>query len=445
VGGDGANSQGSSAAISGKSIKVWTLENLPDRIKVTQAIVDRFSKETGVEVELVGIDEDQFNQLVTSAAAAGDLPDVVGALSLAGVWSMAANDLLDSEAAAGVIDDLGEDTFSERALELSSRDGDRLAVPSDGWAQLLLYRKDWFAQAGLQPPDTYEALAKAASTLNKAGVAGIVAANVANDSFTQQTFEHLALANGCELVEGGEVTLDSASCVEAFEEYAALMRSSVRGAQDVDSTRATYFAGKAAMVIWSSFILDELAGLREDAKPSCPECRQDPAYLAKDTGVVTALKGPGGEEPAQYGEIVSWAITAESETAAAQAFVGYLMEEGYEDWLGFAPEGKIPVRRGTKGDATKFTDLWDSLQAGVDTKAPLSKFYPPDVLEALSTSPDTFSRWGLTQGEGELVGSTLGELPVPQAISALASGEVDAAGAARQADTAVQALKDDLG
>ena len=59
------------------------------------------------------------------------------------------------------------------------------------------------------------------------------------------------------------------------------------------------------MIIWSSFLLDELAGLRNDALPSCPECKADPAFLAKNSGVVTAIKGPDGAEPAQYGEIVS--------------------------------------------------------------------------------------------------------------------------------------------
>ena len=63
------------------------------------------------------------------------------------------------------------------------------------------------------------------------------------------------------------------------------------GAQDVDTTRASYFAGQAAMVIWSSFILDEMAGLRDDAKPNCPECQSDPAFLAKNTGVVTTIAG----------------------------------------------------------------------------------------------------------------------------------------------------------
>ena len=35
------------------SITVWIVEDLPDRVAATQAIVDAFSEESGVEVELV--------------------------------------------------------------------------------------------------------------------------------------------------------------------------------------------------------------------------------------------------------------------------------------------------------------------------------------------------------------------------------------------------------
>ena len=66
------------------------------------------------------------------------------------------------------------------------------------------------------------------------------------------------------------------------------------GAQDVDTTRASYFAGQAAMIIWSSFILDEMAGLRNDALPTCPECKDDPAFLPKNSGVVTVAPGAVG-------------------------------------------------------------------------------------------------------------------------------------------------------
>jgi multiple sugar transport system substrate-binding protein len=430
----------------GDTLTVWSLENQTDRVRATQAVADRFGAANGVKVKIVATDENQFSSLITSAAAAGTLPDVVGALPLGAVAQMATNDLLDTDAAKAVVEGLGTGTFSPRALELTGQDGKQLAVPSDGWAQLLFYRKDLFDKAGLAAPDTYDKIRQAAQRLNSPTVAGISLATIPNDAFTEQTFENLALGNGCELVDANKtVTLDSPQCVQTFQLYGDLVKSySVPGAQDVDTTRATYFAGKAAMVVWSSFLLDEMAGLRKDALPTCAPCKSDPAYLAKNSGVVTAIAGPGGQ-PAQFGEITSWAIAKDGEhTDNAKKFVSYLMNEGYPDWLGIAPEGKFPVRKGTQQEATKFTDAWNDLPAGVDTKKPLGEVYPKDVVAALQRSPDTFQRWGFPQKQGALVGATLGELPVPKAVNALTGGELDAAGAAKRAADDVKSIQKSL-
>jgi multiple sugar transport system substrate-binding protein len=437
---------GESAAPADNAIKVWTLENLPDRLEAQKVLAQRFTQATGITVDLVGVDEDQFQQLIRSSSASDALPDVVGAVPLAAVRSLAADQLLDTDVTGKIVTDLQPGTFSPRALELT-RDGDtQLAVPSDGWAQLLLYRKDLLTAAGLPIPRNYADFAAAAKALNKDGVAGFVGATAAGDAFTQQTFEHVALANSCELVDAaGTVTLDSPQCQASFAFYDDLVRTaSVPGAQDADTTRATYFAGKAATMIWSSFILDELAGLRADAAPSCPECAADPRFLVDNTGVVTALSGPDSTEPAQFGEIVSWTVVAGAAADPATRFVEFMMNDGYPDWLGFAPEGKIPARTGTPQEPDKFSTLWRTLPAGVDTKKPLADFYPPDVLDGLAGSLDTFRRWGFTQGQGQLVGATLGELPVPQAVAAMTSGEVDAAQAAKQADDAVTELQKSL-
>ncbi len=53
-------------------------------------------------------------------------------------------------------------------------------------------------------------------------------------------------------------------------------------------------------------------------------------------------------------------------------------------------------------------------------------------------------RWGITQGEGALVGATNGELPVPKAIGAMTSGQSAPSEAARDADEEVAALKKSL-
>jgi len=428
------------------SIVVWTGDTIPDRVAATEEIIAAFTDSTGIKVKLVGVEEDQFNQALTSAAAAGDLPDVVGSQPLAAVRTLSANDLVNTEATAAVIESLGEDTFSERSLELT-RDGDeQLSVPTDAWSQLLYYRTDLFEAAGLQPPETYEDILAAAEALDGDDVAGFVGATTPGDAFTAQTFEHLALANGCELVDkDGEVTIDSDRCVEAFGFYQDLIGNySVAGTQDVDTVRAGYFAGEAAMAIWSTFLLDELAGLRNDALPSCPECKDDPEFLAANTGVVALLQGPNGDEPAQFGEVSSWVITSTASAEPSQQFVEYMLSDGYVDWIAIAPEGKFPVRSGTADKPTEYVEAWQGLDVGVDSKAPLSDFYPQEVIDIIQSGADNFSRWGITQGQGDLIGASLGELPVPQAIGELTGGGTDPEGAASQAAEAVRGIQDGL-
>ncbi len=427
------------------SIDVWIVEDLPDRVAATQAIVDQFTEDTGVKVKLTPVAEDQFNQILTSNAAAGELPDVMGAIPLGAIRTLSANDLLDTEAVAGVLDELGTDTFSESALTLVS-DGDAaLGVPSESWVQLLVDRTDLFDAAGHAAPTTYDDVLAAAEELDSEEVAGFVGANVAGDAFTAQTFEEIGLGNGCEMVdESGEVTLDSAECVEAMDFYGTLLTDySVTGAQDVDTTRASYFAGQAAMVIWSSFILDEMAGLRDDAAPTCPECEDDPAFLAKNSGVVTSLQGPSGSEPATYGEVTSWTITAESATDPAQQFVEYMMTDGYEPWIEIAPEGKIPVRAGAESGSTEYADAWAGMEVGVDTKAPLSEFYGQEVIDALTSGTDSLSRWAIPQGQGDLLGAIQGEQPIANAVNEVVN-ETSAEDAIAQAAEAVRAAADSL-
>jgi multiple sugar transport system substrate-binding protein len=429
-----------------KEITVWTADTLPDRVAKTKAIADKFTASTGVKVNLVGVPEDQFNQVMTSSAAAGTLPDVIGSISLAQVRTLASNELVDTDTNAAIIKNLGDKTFSGRALELT-RDGDKqLAVPGESWQQLLYYRKDLFDKAGIPAPKTYDDIKAAAQKLDTPQLAGLVAANKPGEAFTQQTFEQIAQGNGCEMVnEQGDITFDSPECVHSLEFYRDMLKDySVPGAQDVNSVRASYFAGQAAMFIWSTFVLDEMAGLRNNAMPTCPECAADPAFLAKNTGIVAGIQGPDGKQPGQFGEVTSWTVTKDSASESARKFVEYVMSDGYVDWMAIAPEGKLPVRAGTIDKPTQYADAWKSLPAGVDRKAPLGDFYSPDVLKVLQQGPDNLKRWGITQGQGALVGAALGELPIAKAVSDVTSGGVDPKTAAGQAAESLRAIKSSL-
>jgi multiple sugar transport system substrate-binding protein len=432
---------GSGTRASGPTLTFWTAEDNPDRVKATQAIVDRFQQQTNIKIKLVPVGEDQLQSQITGASAAGSLPDVLAAVSLGSAHSLATDGISDPDAAAAVIKTLGRQTFSERGLSLVEAHGMPVAVPSDSWTQLLVYRKDLFAKAGLAAPTTFDAIGTAATKLARGGMAGIVAATKPGDSFTQQTFEYLAVANNCQLVDqAGIITLTSKACVDTLRFYVDLIRqASVEGPQDAASTRAAYLAGKAAMVIWSSFLLDELAGLSNDAHPTCPQCRADPSFLADHSGIVTAITGPDGTQPSQFGELTCFAITKDADKDAAK-LVEFLMDDGYLDWLGLAPEGKVPVRTGTTDQPTKFTDAWTHLQTGVERSKPLSELYPPGVLKILATSTDTMNRWGFLQGQGRLVGAQLAELPIPKALAAALNGSLSTAAAAEQAQAHLETI-----
>ena len=428
-----------------RSFTFWTAEDNPDRVKATQAIIDRFQQQTNIKVKLIPIGENQLQSQVASASAAGTLPDVLAAASLGFVHSLAADGITDPDAAAAVISTLGRQTFSRRALSLVEANGQPVAVPSDSWTQLLIYRKDLFAKAGLAAPTTFQAIQAAAAKLTDDEMAGIVAATKADDSFTQQTFEYLAVANGCQLTnQAGAITMTSKPCRDTFQFYVDLIHAgSVPGAQDANSTRAAYLAGRAAMVIWSSFLLDELAGLSHDARPTCPQCQRDPSFLARNSGIVTAIKGPDGSHPSQFGELTCFAITKDANPDAAR-LVEFLMGDGYLDWLGLAPEGKVPVRTGTTNQPARFSDAWTHLETGVEHTKPLSQLYPPGVLKILAGSTDTMNRWGFAQGQGRLVGAQLATLPIPKALAAALDGTLSTTAAAEQAQADLETIQQSI-
>jgi multiple sugar transport system substrate-binding protein len=425
-----------------QSITFWLSEDIAQRVNAIKTITNRFQEQSGVQVEVVAIAEDQLPSQIQTASAAGTLPDVMGPMALGFVQNLATDDLADPDAANEVIESLGRDTFSERALSLVEADGKPMGVPSDTWTQLLVYRKDLFEKAGLETPDTLDKILAAATKLKQSGQNGIVAATKAGESFTEQTFEYFALANGCQLTDDqGAIQLTSPQCVATFKFYNDLInQGSSKGGQDVDTTRAAYFAGKSAMIVWSSFLLDELAGLRNDALPTCAECREDKRFLSENSGVVTAISGSGGGEPTQFGEIANYVIVKDGNTEPAKQFVEFMMSDGYVDWLAVTPEGRFPARFGTKDNPEEYTEAWSKLPAGVDTKAPLSELYPPEVLEALTMSTDTMSRWGFQQGQGRVVGALAAEQPIPKALAAQLDGSLTPDAAAKQAQADVEEI-----
>jgi multiple sugar transport system substrate-binding protein len=419
-----------------RPVTVWVLESEPDRLRATEDNVAEFTRATSVEVKLVGIGDDELADRLAEAEKTGRMPDVMQ-LPMASAHTLARDGTISSDAAQDVVDKLGEETFSARALSLLTNEGRVTAVPSDGWGQLLIYRRDILAKAGLGVPRTLEDVRRVARRLDREGMAGIALPTVASP-FTDETFEHVALAAGCRLLgDGGKPSLTSPQCRYAFGLYLDLARNySAAGRQDVDTTRDAYFAGRAAMIFWSPFLLDAMAGLRDDAVPSCPQCKSDTAYLARNSGLVGPLAGPGGQ-PAQFGNVSAWGITGGGDVQDAQRFVAYMMSDGYLRWLALSPQGKYPVRFGDRADPERYVNGWAGLQSGVDRKAPLSRFYSRRSIESIGAGARNLQRWGFEQGGAALVGALRGPDPIGKALAAGIDDRADAAAVARRAQAAV--------
>lgn len=420
----------------------WSTEEQPERAAATQQIINRFTAATGIGVSLVLTNEDILDSLMAANLAARTLPDVIfHPIDYTAAWY--ADGILSSEAATAVINELGAEHFSALGL-VESDMGGYMAVPADGWGQLLIYRQDLFDAAGLEAPTDFDKIMTAAMALHDPANTfyGIVAATDPSAVFTQQTFEHFALANGVRLTDDeGNVTLNTPEMVEALAFFTDLVKNyGPPGVIDVASSRATYFAGQAAMIIWSPFILDEMAGLRDNALPVCPECLEDVTYLATNSGFVPAFVGPSGSEPAQYGQVSLMGIST-SAPPEAQEFVKFWLSEGYLDWLAVAPEGKFPMRRGDSSNPNLFVEGWSTLPTGVDRKAPLGDFYSAEVLNAISEGATGFARWGFNEGQGRLVGGVYQELVIPRAIADILSGALTPEEAAAEIQAEVEDIQ----
>jgi multiple sugar transport system substrate-binding protein len=425
-------------AASADTIRFWTTEEQPERLAKQQEMADQFKASTGHTVEVIPVTEGDLGTRATAAFAANDLPDVIyHTLQYALPWAEAG--ILDTDAATETVEDLGEDTFSPGPLKMASFDDGYASVPVDGWTQMLVYRADLFAENGLEPPTTYANVLAAVDALhNPPSLYGFVSATKVDENFMSQVLEHVFLANGVSPVgPDGFKPLELGPTTEVLEFYKAISDASPDGDLYWKQSRELYFAGKAAMIIWSPFIMDELAGLRDSAPPTIND---DPTSreLAGKTSFVTNFAGPSNPDGAAWGDVRYFGITASANTNVAQDFISFSVGDAYGQTLSIAPEGKFPVRNGNADNATEYRDLWATLPVGVDRKAPLGEIYAAETIDAIVGGLDVAQRWGVNEGQLSLASKMINGQSINRVVRQFIDGTIDAA-------AAVDAMNEELG
>lgn len=429
-----------SPAVARKEITFWTTEGEKDRLEIQNSLAAEFTQKSGIPVRVIPVEENLLPERITAAFAARSLADVIfHPVDFTIGWAKAG--ILDHHVATEVIAALGKETFSPGPLKLVRVSGGYGAVPADGWGQLLLYRKDLFEEKKLAPPDHWDHILAAAKALHDPPLMwGFQAATDPSQVYTQQVFEHFALSNNVHLTaKDGQVNLNTPEMVETLEFYKELAGFSPPGNLYWLHTRLDYLMGRAAMIVWSPFILDELAGLRKD-QPVVPDMlKGEPGWLAGNTGFVTTIQGPRGS--AQYGQTNYLGISCDADKEGARKWVKFLLTEGYLRWLGMAAEGKLPIRKGTPEAPDRFVKGWIDLEFGVTTRAKISEFYGMDVVNVIMAGADSFDRWGFAEGKGALVSKIYGTKVIPEILKRFLDGEITAEQAAEMMDGRVKAME----
>ena len=123
------------------TITFWTTETQSERMKTIQLILDTFEAlNDDIKVNLVAVDENDFPTQMVAATSAGNIPEVINMGSELAV-AFGSQGLMDHDAHAAVINQIGKDQFFKGSLELTtSPEGHAYALPYHGWVQGIWYR-----------------------------------------------------------------------------------------------------------------------------------------------------------------------------------------------------------------------------------------------------------------------------------------------------------------
>jgi len=383
---------------SAATVEFWTTETQSDRMKTIQLLMDTFQAlNPDITVKLVPVDENDMPSQMAAAAAAGSLPGLIeGSSEL--MLAFGEEGILDVEGAGALVNKVGKERFYQGALKMMevAGGGKYYALPYHGWVQGIWYRADWFKEAGLDPPDTWENILKAAKTFyrpeqNQYGIL----VGTKPEAYSEQCFTHFALSNGsAEFNAAGELIFNSPQTLETLTYYAELAKYNPPGPQTWRA-RDYYIQGRLAMFFYSTYIMDDLAlaevaagSLTDTHFPQLGKATFDPKLVDNTRVAATITK----TMPGAYGAIVGLGLVkqkSEADNAAAQRLVEFMYEPAsYITFLHMAPGGMNPMLR----------DIAAKSQYLDDPKG-IFKRYGRDKIEEIISGLDDIGSFTIVDGQ----------------------------------------------
>lgn len=328
--------------------------------EVLTPVLQKFTQETGVKVNLEVIGWNDLQTRIQTAITSGQAPDVV---NIGNTWaaSLQATDAFlpfDGDAMTAIG---GKDKFVPTALATGGKEGtDPTSVPLYGLAYGLYYNKAMFAAAGLQPPKTWEEMVSAAQKLTipakkQWGMA------LAAGSYTENV--HFAFINAAQnkadwFNSEGKPTFTGDGNVQGVLRYLDLMQkdkvANPSNAQYDNGTKSVndFATKKVAMVINQNNADSSIVAN---------------GMKAGEYGVVPFPAPAGGEPVASHVAGINLSIFKNTKNKdAALKFVKYMTDATTQTTLG-KPFSSLPVLKDAKPvfttDATEaatFQDVYNT-------------------------------------------------------------------------------------
>jgi multiple sugar transport system substrate-binding protein len=281
-----------------------------------RTLVDEYNRTQDVQIRITPIRQQEFVTKVSTAASAGDLPDI---LSTDVAFSKR---FIDADIYKDIADRIQELPYANELLpayvDISTEGDSVFGVPAAVDASTIFYNKTLFKKAGLvpeKPPSDWAEIEKAAEAVTGLGN-GIHGFYFAGGCGGCNAFDMLPMvwAQGGDVVDGSEVTVDSPEVRNVLEFYNRMWEKGdipPSAKTDTGETWITAFAtGKIGIAPYGSFAVSAL-------NSEAPNV---------DYGVFL-IPGPDGETSSFAGGDAMGLTNASSNDEAAWGFIKWMLSD----------------------------------------------------------------------------------------------------------------------
>lgn len=154
----------------GEKLVIWTNLTADAQYEVLNKQFNELAAEMGVEVTVEKVAFNEMYEKLATAASSGDVPDIMHTNFGGTAYLYAADSIMPLD---DIIDSIGRDDFSDAYITvLTGDDGNIYGLPDWAMHTSVWYRKDIFADKGIEIPTTWDEFLAVATELNSDEISG---------------------------------------------------------------------------------------------------------------------------------------------------------------------------------------------------------------------------------------------------------------------------------